>query len=242
MVGATNKYILFEDTFEEIKNADTVETGIFAFRSRYGLANVTYHLAQTVQGKVDAPYVRTTYPEAWVARYLLRDYVKVDPVVKEGFARQLPFDWSEVEVTPAAYELMTDAFKHGVGPAGYSIPVTDKAGRRALVSLNGAEAGEGWNDLVASNREHWAELAQLLHRKAVLEILGKDDSTPSLSPRELECLYWTGQGKEAKEIAAILQISEFTTRDYLKSARHKLQCSNITKAVTTAIRLRLINP
>jgi LuxR family transcriptional regulator, quorum-sensing system regulator CinR len=235
-------FALFEDAFEDIKNAESVEKAVFALRDRYGLANVTYHLAQTVQGSVDAPYVRTTYPAAWVARYLLKDYVKVDPIVREGFSRQLPFDWSEVEITPAAYELMTEAIKNGVGPAGYSMPVTDKAGRRALVSFNSTVAGEVWSELVTAHREHWAELAQLLHRKAVVEVVEKDDAIPALGPRELECLYWSGQGKEAKEIAILLQISENTTRDYLKSARHKLQCSNITKAVTTAIRLRLINP
>ena len=232
---------LFEDAYEEIKGAVSVEKAVFALRDRYQLANVTYHLAQTVQGNVDSPYVRTTYPDAWVARYLLKDYVKVDPIVREGFARQLPFDWSEVEITPAAYELMTEAISNGVGPAGYSMPVTDKAGRRALVSFNSAVFGDPWNTIVAANREHWAELAQLLHSKAVTEVVGTDVGVPPLGSRELECLYWTAQGKEAKEIAHLLQISENTTRDYLKSARNKLQCANITKAVTTAIKLRLIS-
>ena len=199
---------VFEDAFEEIKNAVSVERAVFAVRDRYGLANVTYHLAQTVQGNVDAPYVRTTYPDTWVARYLLKNYVKVDPIVKEGFARQLPFDWSEVEITPAAYELMTEAISNGVGPAGYSMPVTDKAGRRALVSFNSAVAGEDWNAIVASNREHWAELAQLLHTKAVKEIVGDDQGIPSLGPRELEMplLERTGQRSQGdRQVTANLR-------------------------------------
>ena len=68
----------FEDAFEEIKKAESVLAAVFILRDRYELANITYHLAQTIQGNVDAPYVRTTYPDAWVARYLLKDYVKVD--------------------------------------------------------------------------------------------------------------------------------------------------------------------
>ena len=78
----------------------------------------------------------TDTPDAWVSRYLLNSYVKVDPIVKQGFERQLPFDWSEVEPTPEAYAMLVDAQKHGIGGNGYSIPVADKAQRRALLSMN----------------------------------------------------------------------------------------------------------
>jgi len=233
---------VFRQVFKLIEASANVDKAIHLFKEKYGVANVTYHLAQTISGNVDAPFVRTTYRDEWVARYLLRDYVKIDPIVKEGFARQLPFDWSEVEVSPAAYELMVDAIQHGVGPAGYSIPVTDRHGRRALFSINSAVAGDDWNRVVQEHRENWAELANLIHRKAIYELHGENDPLPQLGRRELECLTWTARGKEAKEIARLLDLSEHTTKAYLKSARHKLVCSTIAEAVTKAIKLRMINP
>jgi DNA-binding CsgD family transcriptional regulator len=241
MVEIQHKSI-FENTFSLIKASPNVEAAIVVFRDQYKVANTTYHLAQTVSGSVDAPFVRTTYPEGWVARYLLHDYVKIDPIVKEGFSRQLPFEWSEVEPTPAAYELMMDAINHGVGPGGYSIPVTDRAGRRALFSINTNEPGEAWSRTVDENRDDWVELANVIHRKAVFELHGAHDPLPQLSRRELECLLWTARGKEAKEIAGLLDLSEHTARSYLKSARYKLDCGNIAEAVTKAVMLRMINP
>ncbi|MGO7902732.1 autoinducer binding domain-containing protein, partial [Rhizobium ruizarguesonis] len=80
--------------------------------AEYGLDFVTYHLAQTIARKIDSPFVRTTYPDYWVSRYLLNSYVKVEPIVKQGFERQLPLDWSEVEPTPEAYAMLVDAQKH----------------------------------------------------------------------------------------------------------------------------------
>ena len=81
----------------------------------------------------------------------------------------------------------------------------------------------------------------MFHRRALVELY-KGENIPSLSPRELECLSWTTQGKDANTIAAILEISEYTVRDYLKSARQKLGCATIAQAVYQATRLRLINP
>ncbi|CAN7522512.1 LuxR family transcriptional regulator [Rhizobium sp. LjRoot254] len=233
---------VFEKVFAAIKASANVESAVNIFRDEYQVANATYHLAQTVTGNVDSPFVRTSYPEKWVARYLMRDYVKIDPIVQEGFARQLPFEWSELEPTPAAYELMMDAIANGVGPFGYSIPVTDKAGRRALFSINNASADEEWINKLTVNRENWAELAHLIHRKAITELHGDKDPLPQLGPREIECLTWTARGKSAKEIAILLGLSEHTTTTYLKSSRFKLVCSNLPEAVTKAIQMRIINP
>lgn len=211
-------------------------------RDHFGLTHVTYHLAQTVTGEVDAPFVRTTYPDAWVAQYLLKGYVRVDPILREGVARSLPFDWSEIEVRPSDRAFFEDATKHGVGRQGYSIPVTDKARRRALISVNSTLPEIGWRSLRARFSEAWIELGQLVHRIAIAELYGEHDPVPALSRREIECLHWTALGKDHKDIAAILNLSEHTVRDYTKSARLKLGCATLSAAVTRAGHLRIINP
>ncbi|WP_419459982.1 autoinducer binding domain-containing protein [Agrobacterium tumefaciens] len=70
---------------------------------------MTYHLSQTTAHVVDAPFVRTTYHDAWVSRYLLRGYVLVDPVVQQGFSRLLPFDWREIDPPPGGSVKLTSA-------------------------------------------------------------------------------------------------------------------------------------
>jgi DNA-binding CsgD family transcriptional regulator len=65
--------------------------------------------------------------------------------------------------------------------------------------------------------------------------------SPSLTPRELEALRWTMDGKTAWEVGAILGISERTAVSHLNSAMHKLSCVNKHQAVLKALRLGLIH-
>lgn len=227
---------------EAVNGADSVEAAVFALRDLYELDNVTYHLAHTIGAQTDAPYVKSTYPAAWISRYVLRGYVMKDPVAVEGFRRMLPFDWRDVTMTEEAIAVMMDAQAHGLGGNGYSIPVIDKRGRRALLSLNSRMDGGEWTAFVRANLVDLVEAAQFLHRKAVHEIHGPEDPLPALSAREVECLTWYAQGKDYKAIAILLGISDHTAREYLKSARHKLGSSSLSQAVAKAIQLFLIKP
>ncbi|MDG4674732.1 LuxR family transcriptional regulator [Shinella sp. 838] len=237
----THESALFRITFAGIEAASTVAEAIEVVQANYGIDYVTYHLAQTVAGIVDAPFVRTTYPDPWVARYLVKDFVKVDPILHEGLVRQLPFDWRDVEIPEAALEFYADAKTFGLGENGFSIPVVTKS-RRALFSLNSRKPDSEWSAFVAERRKEWVELAFLIHKKAVRELYGEDDPVPLLGGREVECLHWASLGKEAPQIAAILGLSEHTVRSYLKSAQLKLGCATRSAATARAAQLRLINP
>lgn len=228
--------------FENIASTKMVSAALHILRDYYGLTHVTYHLAQTIVGEVDSPFVRTTYPDPWVARYLLKGYVAHDPIVRAGFGRSLPFDWSEVEIVSSDRPFLDDAERHGVGGQGFSIPITDRAKRRALLSVNSQLPVTSWHVLTARFREEWIELALLVHRIAIGELYGSYDPVPKLSRREIECLHWTALGKDHKDIALILGLSEHTVRDYTKSARLKLGCATLSAAVTRAGHLRIITP
>jgi DNA-binding CsgD family transcriptional regulator len=230
-----------QTAFVDIEAAPTVAAALEIFEQAYHIDFVTYHLAQTIADVVDAPFVRTTYGDAWVSRYLLSGYVKVDPIVHQGFLRQLAFDWREVEIPVAAHGFLADARQHGLGANGFSIPIVDKS-RRALFSLNSKATDDEWSDIVASDRVEWQALAFLIHKKAVFEAYGEHDPVPRLGQREIECLHWAALGNDAKGISTILGLSEHTTRSYLKSARLKLGCLTTTAASVRATQLRIINP
>lgn len=228
--------------FERVVSSKTVEESVFAVRDIYGLDHATYHHGHVIGAGIDAPYVKSTYPSEWLSHYLLSGYLRVDPVVLEGFSRQLPFDWRDVDLAPNARELMLDALAHGLGGNGYSIPIVDKRVRRALFSINSAMPAMEWTEFTQRHATDLAELACHIHRKAVAELYGDDDPLPQLGPREIECLTWQARGKDAKTIAILLKISENTVKDYLKIARLKLDSATITQAVAKAIKLHLINP
>lgn len=61
-----------------------------------------------------------------------------------------------------------------------------------------------------------------------------------ISKREIEVLQHSADGYSYKEIATLLEISEFTVRDYMTSAVKKLNVTNRTQAVAEALRQHLI--
>lgn len=67
-----------------------------------------------------------------------------------------------------------------------------------------------------------------------------DTEMPALTPREIESLRWTMDGKTAWEVGNILGISERTAVLHINNAMHKLNCVNKHQAVLKALRLGLI--
>lgn len=63
---------------------------------------------------------------------------------------------------------------------------------------------------------------------------------PALTPRELEALHWTMEGKTAWEVGNILAISERTAVLHLQNAMRKLDCVNKHQAVLKALRMGLL--
>jgi DNA-binding CsgD family transcriptional regulator len=64
---------------------------------------------------------------------------------------------------------------------------------------------------------------------------------PALSPRELEVLRWTMDGKTAKAIGSLLNVTERTVVAHLQNAMLKLNVNSKHVAVLKALRLGLIH-
>ena len=161
-------------------------------------------------------------------------YVDIDPVLREGFLRTLPFDWSELKIQSVAeIAFLTDALRHGVGPHGLSIPIRSKHGHRGLFSISFSRSEREWVKFRENSLSLLIQVANRLHQRVVSEVFGED--RPHLTPREIECLSWIAQGKSSSDIAVILNISPHTVRDFLKSARFKLDCVSSAQAVNKAV-------
>jgi DNA-binding CsgD family transcriptional regulator len=63
---------------------------------------------------------------------------------------------------------------------------------------------------------------------------------PNLTPRELDALRWTLEGKTAWEAGVVLGISERTVVFHVTNAMRKLDCVNKQQAALKALRLGLI--
>lgn len=87
------------------------------------------------------------------------------------------------------------------------------------------------------------QLFAVMAQDAALRVLAPsepDPERPTLTPRELEVLRWTMDGKTAWEVGVILGISERTAVLHVNNAMHKLGCANKHQAVLKALRLGLI--
>jgi hypothetical protein len=64
--------------------------------------HVVYYTSRLGGSPSADPYIRLTYPASWIARYVKMAYGDVDPVLREGFRRALPFEWHELAINSAA--------------------------------------------------------------------------------------------------------------------------------------------
>jgi DNA-binding CsgD family transcriptional regulator len=226
--------------FSIIEEASAMDDTLIKLRDLLEVDHIVYHSSKLGVSPSVEPYIRLTYPASWIKRYLERNYVDVDPVLREGFHRTLPFDWSDLKIeSREAAALLLDAVEHGVGPHGMSIPLRSKQGHRGLFSVSYSGERETWKQFCATHISLLVEIGNRLHRRVISEVFGEDN--PHLTQREIECLHWVSQGKDAGDIAVILNISPHTARDYLKSARFKLDSVSSAQAVTKAVKLGLLS-
>ena len=75
----------------------------------------------------------------------------------------------------------------------------------------------------------------------VLVSEGARPELPALTPRELEVLRWTMDGKTTSAISAILGIGDRTAVFHLQNAMQKLNCNSKHVAVVKALRLGLLH-
>ncbi len=185
-------------------------------------------------------YVRK-WPLGWFERYVEKNYLAVDPVIRRIRSSVLPFAWDEAPLDrdqePLAARVMDEATEFGLN-VGFCVPVYTATGELVSVSFGGER-----REFTAQDRPGLHLIAIYAHSK-ICELIGlrpKPIELPRLSVREIEVLKWCSAGKTSREIADILLISETTVITHVKNACVKLDVATRTQAVATAIRARLVS-
>jgi DNA-binding CsgD family transcriptional regulator len=152
-----------------------------------------------------------------------------------GSKAVLPFDWDELaHDDPAVQAFFADALTHEVGLNGVSIPVRNRRGVYSLVSYTSNHTKPEWQEFKKNNMVKLQLISVLIDSAASVNL--KLSSPPvKLSKREEQCLIWAARGKTYQDISDILNISFGSVKSYLDTARHKLNCANLTHAVGVAI-------
>lgn len=133
------------------------------------------------------------------------------------------------EQFPAARILMLTTYDgdediHKALSAGASGYLLKNSTRASLIpALRAVAAGQRWIP---------QEVASRLAARKLFE---------ELTPRELEVLQQLAKGRANKEIADVLNISEYTVKGYLKNILGKLHVADRTEAVTAALQRGIIH-
>jgi DNA-binding CsgD family transcriptional regulator len=168
-----------------------------------------------------------------------------DPVMQHCKMSHLPIVWDRRTYEKAGKLLHWDAQAAYGFCTGIAVASHLPNGRHLLI---GVDRG---GDLPSDVERVTSLVAQLqlfiaCAVDASLHILLDDamprrESLPALSPRELEAMRWTMEGKTAWEVGQILGITEQTAARHLNNATQKLGCTNKIQAVVKAIRAGIIS-
>jgi DNA-binding CsgD family transcriptional regulator len=223
-------------------NLDTLRGELVQFANQLGFETVS---ATTVidhfLGEPEFITVDNT-PSAYRAAFEDSGQARNDPVMQHCKRFSVPIIWDQRTYTAAGLGDKWD-LQAGFGyRTGICLALHLPEGRHFVLGVD-REAplplASGELTRMVADLQLFAVHAQEAAQRVLLPPPLRKDM-PTLSPRELETLRWTMEGKTAWEVGSILGISERTAVLHLNNATHKLGCVNKHQAVLKALRLGLI--
>lgn len=236
------------EAIESLKGAQSPEqvcSRLTGFTEQFGLTGM---IAGTMPLPNDPPkrqashLLASGFPPDWMTRYVSRSYFKTDPVIRRIQSDIRPFDWRDTASyiddsnRAEASVIFGEAGEFGLR-AGFAVPMITLEGEIAAVSLCGTSI-----EMPPTAPGMVAMVSNFAIARAIeLRSCDSRRAQASLSPREVECLRWTAQGKTQWEISVILSVSEHTIETHLKNVSRKLSAHTRAHAVAEGFRLRLID-
>jgi DNA-binding CsgD family transcriptional regulator len=167
---------------------------------------------------------------------------KRDPVLQHCKTKSVPIIWNQSTYVNAG---QGDKWEHQARygyRCGITLALHMPEGRHFVLGVDRDQAlprDPAEVTRVVASLQLFAVHAQEASMR-ILAPAGTATGLPALTPRELETLRWTMEGKTAWEVANVLGISERTAVLHANNAMHKLGCVNKHQAVLKALRLGLI--
>ncbi|HEX2540101.1 MAG TPA: autoinducer binding domain-containing protein [Caldimonas sp.] len=224
------------------RNRDELQEEVVGFTRRLGFETVSATVViDHLLGEAEFITVDNT-PRAYRELFQNRENWRRDPVMQHCKRHSMPIIWDQGTYLSQGLgdkweEQARFGYRHGIAMALHM-----PEGRHFFLGVDRdqpvpPDAAE-ITRLVAD-----LQLFAVHAQDAALRILTPVMSAPgapSLTPRELETLRWTMEGKTAWEVGNLLGISERTAALHVNNATHKLDCVNKHQAVLKALRLGLI--
>ncbi len=230
--------IAFADLCDEMQSA-TDELGLQSAMGRFVHRNGFEWFGYVARSSAES-YGHSSYPTAWEALYVEREYYEIDPVLRAAQKMALPFRWGEAaDIGPGSHRAFFGVAADFNVRQGLTIPIAGTFGSFAALSLAGSH-----NDNRTEKFDENLPLMTLaalhyhLQFARVRDLFASGSAAPAsqLSARSKICLTWVARGKTIEEIAEILNIHEATVRFHLNEARRRLNASSLPQLVAEALK------
>lgn len=225
------------------KDRDELRDEIVRFAQRLGFETVA---AVTVvdRGVAGTEFISVdNTPQEFTSTFRNTVMMRRDPVMQHCRKQSVPIIWDQqTYIGQGMGELWEEQARFGYN-TGIAMALHMPEGRHFVLGVDRDKPLPGDAaelQRVVADLQLFAVHAQ----EAALRLLLPEPLQPEkplLTPRELEALHWTMEGKTAWEVGAILGISERTAVLHVNNAMHKLGCVSKHAAVLKALRLGLIH-
>jgi DNA-binding CsgD family transcriptional regulator len=227
----------------QARNRDEFRDEVVRFTQQLGFETVSaVTMVDRGLGKSDLIAVDNT-PTNYVEPYVDAASGKLDPVLQHCKRQTVPIIWNQnTYVENGVGDLWEQQAQFGYR-TGIAMALHLPEGKHFLLGVDRDRPlptdPQELQRLVAD-----LQLFAVHAQEAAIRLLvplAQQPERPALTPRELEALRWTMEGKTAWEVGAVLGISERTAVLHINNAMHKLGCVNKHQAVLKALRLGLID-
>jgi len=240
MTNEFSKVVRLIETINTTADPDAAFSFLTDYAKGFGLEYVFLGRLTPAAYSEGSPvdFFRSTYPEDWIVQYFAQDYVNIDPVVDYLLTSTRPFKYADsyANLTKAQSAFVRDAETYNMND-GFIIPIHMRGrapGSVAFASQTPFSLGETV-ELVLEM------LSRVVFRHIEnLSVTPREVDPVTVSDREKQILVLVAQGKTNWEVGQIIELSEFSVRDYMKDLSQRLNTNNRTHTVTRALQLGLI--
>lgn len=182
-------------------------------------------------------------PQAYLEASQNREGVARDPVIKQMKEVSLPFWYDQGFYTNAgAGDLWEEQAAFGYR-TGIAVALHLPDHKHFILGVDRdvpLPTGDGQLTRMMADLQLLAVHAQAAAVKVLLPKQPEAEAVPKLTPREVEILRWTMDGKSAWSVGQLLSVSEHTVNFHLRNIFRKLGSSSKHQAVLKALSLKLI--
>lgn len=229
----------------EAKNVTDLQSEIVRFAQSLGFVTVSAMAVIDRARGGSGPEFHTldNTPVAYTQSYRDPSMGQLDPVMQHCKHAAVPIIWDQETYVSRGHGELWEEQAHFGYETGVALALHLPEGRHFLL---GVDRDRPLSTNVRTMTRIVAELQLFaVHAQdAAFRIFSppppRTSDGPTLTPRELEALRWTMDGKTAWEVGAIMNISERTAVLHLQNSMHKLNCVNKHQAVLKAIRLGIL--